>query len=288
MYFQLICKRSLCCQECLDLRQLYKVETFAPVGGSPQGKPIGVLWHEAVSGRSAEDVASSYIKLIRENRDVQKFVFWADNCSAQNKNWYIFTALVHEVNREIGSLNSVTIKYFEPGHTFMSADSFHHQIEQGMRTKKRVDNFEDFVSIVNSKGKSIVMKFDDFYHIPKGVSQAKYAQHKPKLDLVQIVEFRKGSTKMFWKGSHIEEEFKEAEFLQRKLQNNFGKFNQKSEPRVVATSKRDEIISKLCPHMKENRREFWYNLFVNDRSVDLVEERDPNENDTITNEDIEN
>ena len=89
-------------------------ETFAPVGGKSRGKPNGVLWHEGIAGRSAQEVASTYIKVIRSNRDKSSFVFWADNCSAENKNWYLYTALATEVNRNIGVVDSVTIKYFEP------------------------------------------------------------------------------------------------------------------------------------------------------------------------------
>ena len=39
-------------------------ETFASSGGEAKGKsikPTGVLWHEPIKGRSAEDVASSFI-----------------------------------------------------------------------------------------------------------------------------------------------------------------------------------------------------------------------------------
>ena len=46
-------------------------------------------------------------------RDVKKFIFWADNCAAQNKNWWLFTALVREVNITDGP-ELITIKYFEP------------------------------------------------------------------------------------------------------------------------------------------------------------------------------
>ena len=67
--------------------------------------------------------------------EINNFVFWTDNFSGQNKNWFLYTALVNEVNRTNGTTNKVTIKYFEPGHTFMSADNFHHVIEQGMRIK---------------------------------------------------------------------------------------------------------------------------------------------------------
>ena len=53
-------------------------ETFAPIGGSMKGrkeKATGVLWHEAIKERSAPDVASTYIKVIRENRDIIHSIF---------------------------------------------------------------------------------------------------------------------------------------------------------------------------------------------------------------------
>ena len=161
-------------------------ESFAPIGGAKVGKqkPTGVLWHEGIKGRSATDVASTYIKFIRENRDIAHFTFWLDNCSAQNKNWYLYTALANEVNSGNNSAKTIILKYFEPGHTFMSADSFHHQVEQGMRQKKRVEDFQDFIDIVNKCGISLVMNFDDFFKIPKGLSQAKYTSNKPKLENV--------------------------------------------------------------------------------------------------------
>ena len=66
------------------------------------------------------------INFIRENFHIIHFIFWLDNCSGQTKNWYLHTTLVHEVNSENNSTKTITLKYFEHGHTFMSADSFHH------------------------------------------------------------------------------------------------------------------------------------------------------------------
>ena len=76
--------------------------TFVPVRGwkkSKTLKPTGILWHEAIKGRSAEDVASAFIHFTYKNRDIQSFIFWADNSSAQNKNWFFFTALANKVNK---------------------------------------------------------------------------------------------------------------------------------------------------------------------------------------------
>ena len=252
-------------------------ETFAPVGGKSWGKPNGVLWHEGIAGRSAQEVASTYIKLIRSNRDKSSFVFWADNCSAQNKNWYLYTALATEVNRNIGVVYSVTIKYFEPGHTFMSADVFHHQIGQGMREKKRVEDFQDFQDIVTKKGKSLLMEVGDFLDIPKGISSAKFAQLKPNLNEVFVIKFERGTRDMFWKEEYQQENFKRAQFLQNKYQKENIEFASRVKPRGVRTDKKHNIIEKLCPHMKENRREFWEKLDEDENSPDLVKERDPSE-----------
>ena len=45
--------------------------------------------------------------------------------------------LVNEANYENGVIESIVIKYFEPGYTFMSADSFHLLVENGMKEKTK-------------------------------------------------------------------------------------------------------------------------------------------------------
>ena len=51
-------------------------ETVAPVGGSKKGKDKAtvVLWHEAIRGRSAAEVASTFVSFIRKNRDTKDFI----------------------------------------------------------------------------------------------------------------------------------------------------------------------------------------------------------------------
>ena len=157
----------------------------------------------------------------------------------------------------------------------MSADSFHHKVELAMRQKKRVEDFQDFVDIVNNCGRALVMSFDDFFEFPKGVSQAKYAQNKPKLEDVQVVKFVRGSNQIYWKNDHRDNNFKSSRFLQKKYEKSIEKeFSRNTENRGVKPSKKENIIKVLCPHMKERSRPFWNALHVNDASVDLISERD--------------
>ena len=113
-------------------------ETFAPLG-KKSGDAIAVTWHEAIGGRDAPEIGSCFEKFIflRSNRDIKNFTCWVDNCSAQNKNWFAYTAFCHLVNLTDGP-ESITMKYFEKGHTFMSADSFHARVEKGIKTLKNL------------------------------------------------------------------------------------------------------------------------------------------------------
>ena len=63
----------------------------------------------------------------------------------QNKCWTLYTSLVYLVNLPFGP-EQVTLKYFTVGHTFMSANSFHHMVEKEMKKMKQVYDWKDFVN----------------------------------------------------------------------------------------------------------------------------------------------
>ena len=145
-------------------------ETFAPLGGTPneQKKPIGAIWHEGITGRCDEDLARTYTKVIN-HIDCQHFVFWANNCSAQNKNWTLFSALIYELNQP-GNCQSVTINYFEKGHTFMAADAFRKTVEDEMRSMKYMDDFSDFEKAINAKRSAVFASHSD--ELFEGIEQS--------------------------------------------------------------------------------------------------------------------
>ena len=106
-------------------------ETFSP-GKNDLRSTIAVLWHEGMKGQCDEDLCSTVSKVLYhpKNNSVSDFVFWFDNCCAQNKNWTIYSGMISEVNQMDNNIQSVIFKYFEKGHTFMAADSFHHEVEK--------------------------------------------------------------------------------------------------------------------------------------------------------------
>lgn len=100
-------------------------------------QPYAFIWHEAVSGRSKYDIISTFYRFILNLRDVESVTIWLDNCAAQNKNWALFSFFIYIINSDLVSLQTLNIKYFQSGHTFMSSDSFHHQVELSLKRKKK-------------------------------------------------------------------------------------------------------------------------------------------------------
>ncbi|CAG9773506.1 unnamed protein product [Ceutorhynchus assimilis] len=111
-------------------------ETFVPIGKS-QKKPFAVIWHEAISGRSKDDIISTFYNFLLSIRDVENVTIWLDNCAAQNKNWGLFSFLTYVINSNEINLKELNLKYFQSGHTFMSSDAFHHQVELALKKRKK-------------------------------------------------------------------------------------------------------------------------------------------------------
>lgn len=202
-------------------------ETFASVGKKSSSKKnsISVIWHEGIAGRKAEEVASAFVTALNEERDVKHIIYWVDNCTAQNKNWCLLTSLVCVVNDPMSPLEDITLKYFEPGHTFMSADSFHHGVEKEMRKRPggAVLDFEDFKNVIASSNSGKVnvveMKSTNILAWRAGHSQVKI-KNAPNLSGMAVIQLRRGSRAMYFKLSHDEEEFTQLDFLMKKVREN--------------------------------------------------------------------
>ena len=238
-------------------------ETFAVVGSGRKIKHLSAVWHEGVSGRNAEDIASTFEVALMAERDVKHVVYWLDNCTAQNKNWALYTMLVTLVNSGQYDFNDVTLKYFEPGHTFMSADSVHAGVEREMKRCKdgNVYDFNDFMKVVGNSSKTTVvqMSCDQFRRWSGKQSQSKLKKAGVHLDSIVAAQFRKGTTKKFYyKKSHDAADYEELDFVMNKAGLNTPP--SKSANCGVGGDKKQDIVSKLCPLMPESRQSFWTNL----------------------------
>ncbi|KAG5879031.1 hypothetical protein JTB14_009669 [Gonioctena quinquepunctata] len=180
-------------------------ESFVPLGtNSKHGRPIAVIWHEAICGRKKQEIISSFDAFFKHFRDIPNITLWLDNCSAQNKNWCLMTYLVHIINSSESATQTIELYFFEPGHTFMSADSFHHQVELSLSRHGKVYDFSDFENAVGAtcSGKTVVksMQHEYFAVWPSCVSNYKLNKFvtRPYLnDLVYIKAERGKDTLLY-------------------------------------------------------------------------------------------
>ncbi|KAL7388555.1 hypothetical protein ABVT39_016167 [Epinephelus coioides] len=243
-------------------------ETFASVGKRRNKKnTISVLWHEGTAGRSAAETTSAYVTALEEERHVRHSIFWVDNCSARNKNWCLLSSLVTLVNSDTTSREDITLKFFERGHTFMSADNFHHGVGQQMRNRGGVVyDFEDFVSVVASSNsrKVDVVQLENAnvldWRNGHSTTKVKKAQ-APKLGEMAEIQVRHGSKSLFFKQSHTETNFTELDILLKRFELKVPTLLQPQD-RGVGEAKKRDIIHNLCPLMPPNRRVFWSSLSV--------------------------
>lgn len=257
-------------------------ETFAVMGKNKKSPHFCILWHEGIAGRRAEDVACSFIKFIQLQRDAENLIIWLDNCTGQNKNWVLYSALIIYINSEYCTIKNITLKYLLTGHTYMSADGLHGKIEQFVKKVGNVEDFNDFTEACNkavSRNKVInldisdFMKFENVCKSATGSAKKKSVGDEEVPFLRDIVEVRfiKGQQEFFYKTNFLDAEYKETKkLIKRKANLNLPK--PLTTLRGVPPKKKDAIMKALVPAMKPSRKLFWENLFTSENAPDLLDQ----------------
>lgn len=189
-----------------------------------------------------------------------------DNCTAQNKNWILFTAMVDIINSGQLAAKTITFKFLEAGHTFMSADSIHHDVEQRMRKKINIYDFNDFVACVEARNiKVTTLPCTGFKALKGQQSHPKLSRRPCLLSEIRVVQFRQGETSMFVKQRHTDRNYTTFDFLKKKFVPGTSNVQSiRDVDRGIPEAKKADIISNLLPLMPTNRTGFWRSLRVSD------------------------
>jgi hypothetical protein len=264
-------KSVIFCQRLIAFNQ-----TFAPVGKITNSiKPVTVIWHDGIAGRKQDDIMSAFYAFLIRNRDVDNVNIWLDNCSAQNKNWLLFSLLVHMVNSDLISTNNITLYFFEPGHTFMSSDQVHHQVELAMKKKGKLYDFQDFVDAVSSinNSKVIVQSLspDNFINIPNLVSDRRIQKTSPRAYLKNMVQvtFKRNDFDLYYK-NNFDDEFTALRFMNDKYLKcpRILTITFRSSPKGIDSSRKSAIIDKLGAIIPPHKLTFWKNLPETERETE--------------------
>ncbi|KAE9536991.1 hypothetical protein AGLY_006798 [Aphis glycines] len=93
------------------------------------------LWHEGMSGRGGNEIASCVFEALNSNPTVKrKLTIWSDNCVGQNKNKMLLFLWIYLTLTD--KFDEINHKYLVSGHSFLSCDRDFAQIEKRKRVEK--------------------------------------------------------------------------------------------------------------------------------------------------------
>ena len=86
-----------------------------------------------LGGGAGNEIATCVKKLLEDivenNPLVSKIITWSDSCVPQNKNYFMFTAILSFLHSNVG-ISSVTMKFSLPGHSLcQEVDNIHSLLE---------------------------------------------------------------------------------------------------------------------------------------------------------------
>lgn len=133
------------------------------------------VWGEQDGLRGSNEICTTLIKyltIVEERSTVNTVSLFCDSCPGQNKNNQVISAIFWFMNKVAININSVSITYLQPGHTYMPVDSVHSAIDSNLKKKIVWAPSEWPTIIVNSRNKPkpyevFVLNYTDFKDFKK-------------------------------------------------------------------------------------------------------------------------
>lgn len=165
------------------------------------------------------------------------------------------------------STQEITLYYFEPGHTFMSSDQVHHQVELAMKKMGKLYDFRDFEKAVGAINNSKVivksLSIEDFLNIPNFVSDRRVQNSNPRAYLKNMSQvcFTRNKYEIMYKND-FDGEYIPLRFLNDKYLKNphIMTLEFHSQPKGIESSRKTDILQKLSPIIPPHKLVFWKNL----------------------------
>ncbi|KAE8744950.1 hypothetical protein FOCC_FOCC008362 [Frankliniella occidentalis] len=268
------------------LRQLsvYNLTVFA----TETKEAFNFMWHEAIAGRGAEEIASCLLSYFNEflPSTVKHVILYSDTCSGQNKNSLMITALSFTVQHH-PTVETIDQKFLVSGHTHLECDQAHHQIEQ---KKKKTNvplhhpqNYFDLVREVgptNKKFKVKEMKLTDFWNFEKALvgNEAPLVWRKRNTDgnpfLFGDAEWFRFQKKcpgiiQYKKSLHKEEPFAKLNWKRNKKEDlpEIEIFQKSRRPSPISSAKKKDLLS-LLDQINPLYHDFYSNLTTDENLPD--------------------
>nr|XP_034835086.1 uncharacterized protein LOC117991601 [Maniola hyperantus] len=133
-----------------------------------------LLWDETIAGRGGQEIASClYHHLNTLPNNLDEINMYSDSCPGQNRNIYVAIMIMYFIENSINSPRIINLKFLEPGHTHMEADTIHASIEKAKKkTAMKIELPKDWANLIrtvhrNPKINVVEMQQSQFYNFQK-------------------------------------------------------------------------------------------------------------------------
>lgn len=121
------------------------------------------FWEETEGKRGSDEIGTVLYKhLLSLPEEIKHVIYYSDTCGGQNRNRFVASILLHAV-KTIANLQTIELKFLEPGHTQMEADSMHSAIERAKKGMKIFSPLE-YPTIIKAARKKQPYEVHKLFH----------------------------------------------------------------------------------------------------------------------------
>lgn len=149
-------------------RQLNLYNLGLHVGST--GKSIFNIWLEYEASKGTQEVGSCMKKYIESIKSpVKKLLLWSDSCGGQNRSIKFVLMMIYLLQRH-PSLESISMRYLQSGHSFLPNDSDFGDVECSIKTAGRLYTDTDYIKVMEDcriENKFCIERLhgDDFFSV---------------------------------------------------------------------------------------------------------------------------
>lgn len=247
---------------------------------SVNGVTYCCIWHEAITGRGANVLASAISKILNQIivdvPNIKKMTLWSDACVPQNRNKMMSMALIIFLNQE-HTVQQISQKFSEPGHSqIQELDSIHSKIERyfkNIEVYSPVSLMRLLKEIPKRKAvlKIIQLQKNDFFSYSSRADNFNFKQIP--YSQIRSITYNKNSECVYYKLTfasddnvpvHLVKKIASRRNKNEAPQNLISKIpllKEKPDPKVLA-DKKDHIMS-MVPYIPDVDKEFYKAIFNN-------------------------
>lgn len=179
-----------------------------------------------MAGRGAQEVGSCLLKYIQNElpHDIEELILWSDSCGGQNRNIKL-TLMMKAALHTQPNLKSISLRFLEPGHSFLPNDTDFSKIETRLKQHQRLYTVQDYLSVmkqckINNPLKVLEMKKEDFVGsktLEKNIVNRKTYVNKSKVNWLKTKEIllKKNKEHSIFMRSAFNKEFQELDIMRK-------------------------------------------------------------------------